>query len=106
MARVDLGHSLVSHCLRLTRQARALELTRLNTSRPDRISSSKDGVKSDGPKRATALVPWIYLKGCRKGRRVVLVEQSDKRRYVMLPVAKLSDVERLQILQFLQSHIA
>jgi hypothetical protein len=88
------------------RQTRAKQLTQLNATRPDQTTFTNDGMKFDGPNGATALVPWGNFKGWREGRRVMLVERNEGNRFVMLPVAKLSDVERLPIRQFLQSHIA
>jgi len=90
----------------LRRRTRSQQLTQLNRSRPDQITLTNDGIKCDGPNGATSLVPWRNFKGWRKGRRVVLVERSDGNRYVILPVAPLSDIERQPIRRFLQSQIA
>jgi CDP-diglyceride synthetase len=82
------------------------ELTELNATLPDQVSLTNDGVKCDGPNGATGFLPWRTFKGWREGRRVVLVDQCQGNRVVMLPVSQLSEVERVTIRQFLQSHIA
>ncbi|HXP81774.1 MAG TPA: YcxB family protein [Verrucomicrobiae bacterium] len=89
----------------MVRRGRTRQLTQLNATRPDLMSLTNDGMKFDGPNGATALVPWRNFKGWREGRRIVLVERSEGNRFVMLPVSKLSEIERLPIRQFLQSHI-
>jgi hypothetical protein len=88
------------------KRTRTSQLAKVNAARPDQISLSDEGVKYDGPNGATSLVPWVYFKGWREGRRVVLIDRSDGSRHVVLPVAQLSDAERQPIRQFLQSHIA
>jgi len=89
----------------MVRRGWARELTQLNATRPDQMSLTNDGVKCDGPDGATALVPWRNFKAWREGRRVILVERREGNRFVILPVAQLSEIERLPIRQFLQSHI-
>jgi hypothetical protein len=98
--------SVILFALYNQKRTRARQLAQLNATRPDQMTFTNDGVKCEGPNGATALVPWRNFKGWREGQRVVLVERSEGNRFVMLPVAKLSDVERLPIRQFLQSHIA
>ena|ERR1700689_4449935 len=97
---------VILYALYNQKQTRTRQLSQLNATRPDQMTFTNDGMKFDGPNGATALVPWRNFKGWREGQRVVLVEQSDGNRFVMLPVAKLSDIERLPIRQFLRSHIA
>jgi hypothetical protein len=89
-----------------TKRAWARQLRQLNATLPDQVSITNDGVKLDGPNGATGFLPWRNFKGWREGRRVVLVDQSEGNRAVMLPVAELSEIEREPIRQFLQSHIA
>lgn len=88
-----------------TRRARARELKQLNATLADQIGLTNDGVKFDGPNGATAFQPWRNFKGWREGRRVVLVDLREGSRFVMLPVAQLSEIERQSVRQFLQSHI-
>jgi Na+/melibiose symporter-like transporter len=89
-----------------TKRAHARELTQLNSSLPDQISLTKEGVKLDGPNGATGFLPWRNFKGWREGRQVVLVDQGQNNRFVILPVSRLSEIERQTIRQFLQSHIS
>jgi hypothetical protein len=91
--------------LYMRKRALAQQLALLNATRPDLMDLTNDGVKCDGPNGATALVPWRNFKGWQEGRRVVLVERNEGNRFVMLPVAQMSEIERLPIRQFLQSHI-
>jgi len=88
-----------------TRRARTRELTQLNATLADHISLTNDGVGLDGPNGATSFFPWRTFKGWREGRRVVLVDLREGNRFVMLPVAQLSEIERQPIRQFLQSRI-
>lgn len=88
-----------------TRRTRARQLTQLNAVLPDQVSLTNDGVKLDGPNGATGFLPWRNFKGWREGHRIVLLDQCEGNRAVMLPVAQLSEIEREPIRQFLQSHI-
>jgi len=100
-----LGAGLILLSVYRTRRAWARQVTQLNAALPERISFTNDGVKWDGPNGATGFVPWRNFKGWREGRRVILVDQRDGNRAVMLPVAQLSEIDRLPIRQFLQSQI-
>jgi hypothetical protein len=82
----------------------AKALTYLNTKLPDRILLAADGVKLEGP-NGVRVLPWQNFRGWREGQRVVLVAQRERRKFVTLPVAQLSDAEREQMRQLLQSHI-
>jgi len=88
-----------------TKRAQARELTQLNATLADNISLTNDGVKWDGPNGATGFLPWRNFKGWRERGRVVLVDQCEGNRFVILPIAQLSEIERLPVRQFLQSHI-
>lgn len=88
-----------------TKRTMAREFTQLNATLPDHVNLTTDGVKMDGPNGASAFLPWRTFKGWREGRRVVLIDQSQGNSVVILPVAQLSEIERLSIRQFLQSHI-
>lgn len=83
----------------------ARELKQLNAALPDQISLTNDGVKLDGPDGATGFLPWRNFKGWREGQQVMLVDQCQENRVLKLPVAQLSDTQRLPIRQFLQSRI-
>jgi hypothetical protein len=87
------------------RRGRARQLVRLNATLPDQVDFTNEGVKWNGPDGATGFLPWRNFKGWREGRRVVLVDQREGSRAVILPVAQMSDMEREPIRQFLQSHI-
>jgi hypothetical protein len=88
-----------------TKRARGRQLKKLNATLPDQVSFTNDGVKWEGPNGATGFLPWRNFKGWREGRRVVLVDKSEENRAVILPVGQLSEIERLPIRQFLQTHI-
>jgi len=88
-----------------TKRAWARQLTQLNATLPDQVIFTNDGVKLDGPNGATGFLPWRNFKGWREGQRVVLIDQCEGNRAVMLPLAQLSEIERLPIRQFLHSHI-
>jgi hypothetical protein len=88
-----------------TKRVWARQLRDLNATLPDQVSFTNDGVKWDGPNWATGFLPWRNFKGWREGRRVVLVDQCNGNRAVMLPVAQLSELEREPIRQFLNTHI-
>jgi hypothetical protein len=83
----------------------AREFSQLNATLPDHLNLTTDGVKIDGPNGASAFLPWRTFKGWREGRRVVLIDLSQGNSVVILPVAQLSEIERLSIRQYLQSHI-
>jgi hypothetical protein len=87
------------------KRSQVREFTQLNATLPDDLNLTTDGVKMDGPNGASAFLPWRTFKGWREGRRVVLIDQSQGNNVVILPVAQLSEIERLSIRQFLQSHI-
>jgi hypothetical protein len=89
-----------------TKRARARKLTQLNATLPDQVSLTTEGVKLDGPSGATGFLPWRNFKGWREGSQVVLVDQSQGDRFVILPVQQLSEIERQSIREFLQSHIS
>jgi hypothetical protein len=88
-----------------TKRARARELTQLNATLADNITLTNDGVKWEGPNGATGFLPWRNFKGWRERGRVVLIDQCEGNRFVMLPISQLSEIERLPVRQFLQSHI-
>jgi hypothetical protein len=88
-----------------TKRTMAREFSQLNATLPDHLNLTTDGVKIDGPNGASAFLPWRTFKGWREGRRVVLIDQSQGNSVVILPVAQLSEIERLSIRQYLQSHI-
>jgi hypothetical protein len=88
-----------------TKRTIAREFTRLNATLPDQLSLTTEGLKIDGPNGASAFLPWRTFKGWREGRRVVLIDQSQGNSFVILPVAQLSELERLSLRQHLQSHI-
>lgn len=81
------------------------ELAQLNATLPDHLNLTTDGVKMDGPDGASAFLPWRTFKGWREGSRVVLIDLSQGNNVVILPVAQLSEIERLSIRQYLQSHL-
>jgi len=94
--------------LTLYTKKRALtsKVTSMNATRTGQISLSSDGVKYDDTNGATSLMPWVYFKGWREGRRVILIDRTNGSGHVILPVAQLSELQRQPIRQFLQSHIA
>jgi hypothetical protein len=88
-----------------TKRNIAKEFTQLNATLPDYMSLTNEGLKIDGPNGASAFLPWRTFKGWREGGRVVLIHQSQGNSVVILPVAQLSETERLSLRQYLQSHI-
>jgi hypothetical protein len=88
-----------------TKRTTAREFTQLNATLPDHLSLTTEGLKLDGPNGASAFLPWRTFKGWREGKRVVLIEQSQGNSAIILPVSQLSELERLSLRQYLQSHI-
>jgi hypothetical protein len=88
-----------------THRKQARELTQLNATLADNIILTNDGVKFDGPDGATGFLPWRNFKGWREGERVLLIDKCEGNSSVMIPIAHLSEIERLPVRQFLQSHI-
>jgi hypothetical protein len=88
-----------------TKTGRPQVFAKLNSRLPDYINLANDGVKLDGPNGATSFLPWRNFKGWREGQRVLLVDQVDGNRFVILPVAQLSEIERQQARGILQSQI-
>lgn len=86
-------------------RTRSRQLVQMNATRPDEMELTNEGLKCDGPNGATAMVPWRNFKGWKEGRQVMLVERTEGNRFFILPVAQLSEMERMTIRQFLQSHI-
>jgi hypothetical protein len=86
-------------------RTRSRQLSQMNTERPDQMDLTDEGLKCEGPNGATALIPWRNFKGWKEGRQVMLVERAEGNRFFILPVAQLSEMERMSIRQFLQSHI-
>src|SRR5580704_4272010 len=89
-----------------TKRKEERELAELNAALPDRIRLTTEGLKSECPSGATGFMPWTNLKGLREGQRVILLDQLQGKLFVMLPVAQLSEIERLSVRQNLQSHIS
>jgi hypothetical protein len=89
-----------------TKKAMAREYAQLNARLPDTIDLKSDGVKLDGPEGATSFLPWRNFAGWREGHRVILIDQSDNRGFVIVPVVELSDIEKESLRQILRSHIS
>lgn len=87
-------------------QQRAKALDQINATRPDTITFTESGLDCDGPAGATAHIPWQKFTSWREGQRVLLLKFGGAKRYAILPVSQLSDLNRAPIRQFLQSHIA
>jgi len=89
-----------------TNRAQSRELAKLNAILPDRIEVTDRGVKWEGPNGRTGFVPWSNFKGWREGKRIMLVDECQENRFVMLPVSQLSEAERMPIRNTLQAHIS
>jgi YcxB-like protein len=72
--------------LYLRRRTSAQRLAKANAMRPDRIMFTNDGVQSEGPNGATSLVPWRSFRNWREGKRVILLERSEGKHFLVLPV--------------------
>ncbi len=88
-----------------TKRDRSLEIARLNAELPDQIGLTSEGVKMEGPDGASSFLPWKAFKGWREGRRVVLIEDSRRKSFVIVPVGRQSVTARESIRQFLASYI-
>lgn len=88
-----------------TKRGQTKGLTELNATLPDRISLTNEGVKSDGPNGATSFLPWTSFEGWREGQRVLLIDQTGTKRFVILPITGLPDLDRQQLRGFLRSQI-
>jgi hypothetical protein len=88
------------------RRTFAQRLAKANAMRPDRIMLTDDGVQSEGPNGATSLVPWRSFRSWREGNRVILLEKSEGKHFLVLPIGQLSQMDRHSTRQFLQSHIS
>jgi hypothetical protein len=88
-----------------TQRTAARDFAQLNATLPDHLSLTTEGLKIDGPNGASAFLPWRTFKGWREGKRVVLLDELQGKGLVILPVAHLSEIERISIRQYLQSHI-
>ena len=97
--------SIVLFAIYRTKRDRQQELTQLNATLPDQLELTSDGIRWNGPNGSTGFLPWTAFKGWREGRRVVLVDQTQGNRFLMLPVGQLSEIQREPIRQFLRSHI-
>jgi hypothetical protein len=87
------------------RQAFSKRLERMNAMRPDRVTLTSDGVQGEGPNGAASFLPWRSFKSWREGKRVIMLERTEGKQFHILPVGQLSDMDRVSIRQFLQSHI-
>jgi hypothetical protein len=94
------------YALYLRRRTFAQRLAKANAMRPDRIMLTDDGVQSEGPHGATSLVPWRSFRSWREGNRVILLEKSEGKHFLVLPIGQLSQMDRHSTRQFLQSHIS
>ena len=83
----------------------AREFTHFNATQPDWITVSNEGLKFDGPSGATGFQPWTNFKRWREHGRVLVLEQSLGRRFVILPIGELSDVERQPLRELLRSQL-
>jgi MFS family permease len=89
-----------------TKREQSRELAELNATLPDQIEVTNAGVKWEGPNGRTGFVPCDNFKGWREGKRVMLVDERQGNRFVMLPISQLSEAERVPIRNSLQSHIS
>lgn len=87
------------------KQGQAKALTRLNAALSDQVTLANDGVKMDGPNGATRFLPWANFKGWREGARTVLLDQAQANQFVILPIAKMSEIEWQQLRSLLKSQI-
>jgi YcxB-like protein len=87
------------------KQGRAKMLTQLNSVLADQVILANDGVKMDGPNGATRFLPWTNFKGWREGSRTILLDQTQANQFVILPVARLSELECQRLRGLLQSQI-
>jgi hypothetical protein len=87
-------------------QQRAKALEQMNAMRPDTFTFTDNGLDCKGPAGAMTLIPWPHFTSWREGKRVLLLKYSRAKRYTILPISRLSDMDRAPIRQFLQSHIA
>jgi hypothetical protein len=86
-------------------QAFSKRLERINAMRPDRVSFTNDGLQAEGPHGAASFLPWRSFKSWREGTRVILLERTEGKQIHILPVAQLSEMDRLSVRQFMQSHV-
>lgn len=98
--------AIVIWSIHRTKQAQSRELAELNATLPDQIEVTDGGVKWDGPNGRTGFVPWGTFKGWREGKRVMLIDERQGNRFVMLPVSQLSEAERGPIRNTLQVHVS
>ena len=89
-----------------TKRKQVRELTKLNATLADHIILTNDGLKWSGPNGASGFLPWRNFKGWREGQRVMLVDQCEGNRFVILPFGELSEIQREPVRQFLRLHIA
>jgi hypothetical protein len=88
-----------------TKRSMAREFAQLNAALPDYLNLTLEGVKIDGPHGTSALLPWRSFKGWREGKQVFLLDQLEGNSVVILPVAQLSETDRVSLRQYLQSQI-
>jgi hypothetical protein len=86
-------------------QASSKRLEKINAMRPDLISFTNDGLQAEGPHGAAWFLPWRSFKCWREGKRVILLERAEGKQIHILPVAQLSEMDRVSVRQFLQSHV-
>ncbi|MGH6876846.1 MAG: YcxB family protein [Rhizomicrobium sp.] len=96
---VDLG-SIYS-----SRRARPRALMRLNKTRVEKISFDGSGISWSAADGASGFLPWQNFKGWREGKRVMVVDQTQGNRPLFLPIADLSESDRISLRHFLHSSI-
>lgn len=88
-----------------TKRTMHKQFIQANASLPDSITILKDGLRLDGPNGATSFQPWSNFTQCREGKRVMLL-QTRYGGALILPVAKLSEMERESIRQIVTPHVS
>ena len=88
-----------------SKRSRENRLAQLNSTLPERITLAPDGVKLNGPGGAAGFIPWEHFKLWREDRRVILIDEAQSNRAVLLPAAQLSEADRISLRQFLNAHL-
>jgi len=89
-----------------TKTATERELSRLNSTLPDSIALTSDGLWFEGPNGASEFQPWRNFSRWREGQRVAILYRSEGTGFVILPVADLPGGELQSLRDLLQSALS
>ena len=80
-------------------------VVRLDSSLPDTLALSAEGVRVEGPNGAQSFQPWASYTGFREGQHIVLLRRRESDLYNVLAISSRGDAEREMLRGLLRAHL-